>query len=106
MVEAHLRAAIRAGLTASEFWGLTPYNLSIRLKEMGRARIEAALYGGWFSERFAREDRLQGPQHYIRTMLDQREPADEDDGDAFVAMFALSNGLGVDEIVATDDAGS
>ena len=98
MVEAHLRAAIRAGLTASEFWGVTPYNLSIRLQEMNRSRMEGYLITGWMSERFAREERLQGPQTYIRTMLDQREAADEDDGDAFVAMFALSNGLDVDEV--------
>lgn len=104
MVEAHLRAAIRAGLTAAEFWSITPYNLSLCLQEMGRARIEAALYSGWFSERFAREERLQGPQTYIRTMLDQREAADEDDGDAFVAMFALSNGLGVDEVEPPSEA--
>ncbi|WP_333611913.1 hypothetical protein [Brevundimonas bullata] len=104
MVEAHLRAAIRTGLTAAEFWGLTPYHLSLRLQEMGRARIETALYGGWFSERFAREERLQGPQTYVRTMLDKREPADEDDGDAFVAMFALSNGLGVDEVEPLSEA--
>lgn len=104
MVEAHLRAAIRAGLTANGFWVLTPYNLSLRLQEMNRARIEAALYGGWFSERFAREERLQGPQTYVRTMLDQLEPADEDDGDAFVAMFALSNGLGVDEVEPLSEA--
>jgi len=60
--------------------------------------MEGYLITGWMSERFAREERLQGPQTYIRTMLDQREAADEDDGDAFVAMFALSNGLDVDEV--------
>jgi hypothetical protein len=37
-------------------------------------------------------------------MLDKREPADEDDGDAFVAMFALSNGLGVDEVEPLSEA--
>ncbi len=97
MVEAHLRAAIRAGLTEAEFWSLTPYRLSLRLQEVNRSRMEGYLITGWMSERFAREDRLQGPQTYIRSMLDQREPA-EDDGDAFVAMFALSNGLEVDEV--------
>lgn len=59
--------------------------------------MEGYLITGWMSERFAREERLQGPQNYIKSMLDGSEPA-EDDGDAFVAMFALSNGLAVDEV--------
>lgn len=65
--------------------------------------MEGYLITGWMSERFAREERLQGPQTYIRTMLDGTE-AEDDDGDAFVAMFALSNGLGVDEVELPRDS--
>lgn len=68
---AHLRAALRAGLRESEFWGLTPYQLSLRLD----AAMEASLFGGWWAERFAREERLQSPQHYVDTMLKPADPA-------------------------------
>lgn len=71
MVGAHLRAALRAGLKEAEFWGLTPYQLSLRLD----AAMEASLFGGWWAERFAREERLQSPQHYVDTMLKPADPA-------------------------------
>lgn len=74
MVEAHLRAAIRAGLTEAEFWRLTPYNLSLRLQELGRGRVEAGLYAGWFSERFARAKELRGPAHYISEWFQKPDP--------------------------------
>lgn len=70
MVEAHLRAALKAGVAETEFWRLTPYRLSMRLQALGRAQLEASLYGGWFGERFAREESLQGPATYIKSMLD------------------------------------
>ncbi|MNH49241.1 hypothetical protein D3C73_08120 [compost metagenome] len=70
MAEAHLRAALKAGITEAEFWLLTPYRLSMRLQSLGRAQLEASLYSGWFGERFAREERLQGPASYIKSMLD------------------------------------
>lgn len=60
MVEAHFRAAFRAGLTEGEFWSLTPYRLSLRLQEAGRARIESA----WLNERLAREKTLNPLSHY------------------------------------------
>jgi hypothetical protein len=45
---------------------------------------------GWMSERFAREQRLQGPNGYIRDML---EPSrSEDDQAAAGAMFARMAG--------------
>lgn len=103
-MEAVQQAVLQAGLDEAEFWASTPYQTVLRIKAAQRAKLEGFLMVGWMSERFAREDRLQGPQHYIRTMLDQREPEDEDDGDAFVAMFALSNGLGVDEVEPDPDA--
>lgn len=33
---------------------------------------------GWMSERFAREQRLQGPNGYIRDMLEPSKPEDEE----------------------------
>lgn len=30
---------------------------------------------GWFGERFAREERLQGPQHYVRQFLEPNAAA-------------------------------
>lgn len=65
MVGAHLQAALKAGLSEPDFWSLTPHRLSIALT----AAMEAAMMAGWWSERFAREERLQRPQHYIDTML-------------------------------------
>ncbi|MEN5176306.1 hypothetical protein [Brevundimonas diminuta] len=55
----------------TEFWALTPYQLSLRLD----AAMEASLFGGWWAERFAREERLQSPQHYVDTMLKPADPA-------------------------------
>lgn len=60
MVEAHLRLALRAGLTEAEFWSLTPYRLSLRLQEAGKARME----GAWLNERLAREKTLNPLAHY------------------------------------------
>lgn len=74
MVEAHLRAALKAGIAEADFWRLTPYRLAMRLQAIGRAQIEASLYAGWFGERFAREERLQGPASYIKSMLDAPDP--------------------------------
>lgn len=96
-MEAVQQAALQAGLDEAEFWAATPYQTVLRIKAAQRAKLEGFLMVGWMSERFAREERLQGPQTYIRTMLDGTE-AEDDDGDAFVAMFALSNGLVVDEV--------
>lgn len=67
---AHLQAALKAGLSEEDFWRLTPFRLSIALA----ASDEAAMMAGWWSERFAREERLQRPQHYIETMLRPADP--------------------------------
>jgi len=74
MVGAHLRAALRAGLKEEEFWRLTPYRLSERLDEARKLHLETCLLTGWFSERFAREERLQGPQTYIESMIERPDP--------------------------------
>lgn len=47
---------------------------------------------GWWSERFAREQRLSSLKHYL-------DPIEEavSDGDALIASFAMMHGLGVDD---------
>lgn len=68
-MESALRAALKHGIPEREFWLSTPYRVSMLMKEAGTARIETALYTGWFAERFAREERLQPAQHYVTEML-------------------------------------
>lgn len=36
--------------------------------------MEASLFAGWWTERFAREERLQSLQHYIDSMLKPADP--------------------------------
>lgn len=95
-----LQAALRAGLTEAEFWPLTPYRLSVIIKARGRARVEAAMLTGWFSERFAREERLQGPQHYVRTFLEPKEAAQDAEAlaDAEFARIARLFGSEITEL--------
>lgn len=99
MVEAHLRAAVRAGLSEDEFWRLTPYRLSLRLHETNRGRMEGFLITGWMAERFAREERLQGPQAYIKQFLD---PVDPNEAEAHAAAvfhrMATDWGIEVEEL--------
>lgn len=71
MVGAHLQSALKAGVSVAEFWRLTPYQLNERIK----ASSEADLMQAWWVERFAREERLQSPQHYVDTMLKPADPS-------------------------------
>lgn len=73
-MEAVQVATIQAGLDEAEFWRSTPYQSVTRIKAAQRAKLEAFLLTGWFSERFAREERLSGPQGYIQQMLDPADP--------------------------------
>ena len=70
------------------------------IKEAGTARIEAALYAGWFSERFAREERLQGPQHYVSEFLTAGggPEVQEAMAEAELARMALAWGLKLEDI--------
>lgn len=77
-MEAIFLAAIQSGISEEAFWGLTPYQTAIRVKAVRRAEADAQLLTGWFAERFAREEKLQGPQHYIDTMLRPADPALEE----------------------------
>lgn len=102
-MEFALRAAVRARIAEATFWNLTPYNLNLRLEEIGRQRIEAALFTGWFAERFAREKQLSGPQAYIKQFLEP-DPAGKDAealADAEFNRFARQFGL---EVVDLDQA--
>ena len=80
MVEAVLSAIIGAGLDEREFWDSTPYQSGLRLRAVGKARREAYLLTGWMAERFAREERLSGPNHYMRQFFEPN--AAEEDAEA------------------------
>jgi hypothetical protein len=75
VVEAVQVATIQAGLDEAEFWRSTPYQSVTRIKAAQRAKLEAFLLTGWFAERFAREERLSGPQGYIQQMLEPADPS-------------------------------
>lgn len=96
MGEAH-RAALKYGIKERVFWTLTPYRLNAWLQELATQRIEQALHTGWFSERFAREERLQGPQHYARQFLrpDEAEQDAEALADAEFARISRQFGIEV-----------
>lgn len=96
-MEVAFRAAVKAGIDEALFWRLTPYNLSLRLQEIGRRNVENALFTGWMSERFAREERLLGPQTYIRQFLetDEAEADAEAMADAEFNRFARQYGIEV-----------
>lgn len=92
MVEAFLFAALGAGITEDRFWRCTPYMARTLIHESHRQAMERAMAMGWWSERFAREERLSSLRHYL-------EPSEEavSDGDALIASFAMMHGLGVEE---------
>lgn len=77
----------------------------MRLQEVGRQRIEQALQTGWFSERFAREKELQGPQHYVRHFLNPNEAAADAEAlaDAEFARISRQFGIEVVEIVPEEE---
>ena len=70
------------------------------IKETGTARIESELRTGWFAERFAREERLQGPQHYVAEFLTAGggPEVQEAMAEAELARMALAWGLELEEI--------
>lgn len=104
MVEAVLSAVIGAGLDEATFWTSTPYETALRLKAVGKARREAYLLTGWMAERFAREERLSGPGHYLRQFFEPN--AAEQDAEALAdAEFArIARTFGLD-VVDLGEAG-
>ncbi|GAA0212432.1 hypothetical protein QOZ96_003603 [Brevundimonas nasdae] len=73
-----LSVARDCNISECEFWKLTPYDLISRVKSHRRNAAIGYLYTGWFAERFAREERLQGPQTYIDQFFREQSPAEVD----------------------------
>ena len=97
MGEAH-KAALKYGVPASTFWTLTPYRLNEWLQELATQRIEQALHTGWFAERFAREERLQGPQHYVRQFLHPDDAAQDAEALADAEFDRISRQFGIEVV--------
>lgn len=91
MVEAFLLAALGAGISEDRFWRCTPFVARTLIHESHRQAMERAMAMGWWSERFAREERLSSLRHYL-------EPSEEavSDGDVLITSFAMMHGLGVE----------
>lgn len=99
-MEAHLRAALRAGIAEAEFWILTPYRMAMRLQEAGRRRLEDHLYAAWFGNALSvdRVTRLHPPSHYVRQFLDgDDDVADEAAANAMFERMAADWGLEVED---------
>lgn len=67
-------------------------------------RFEAGLYSGWFAERFAREQTLSGPQHYIRQFLEPGATAEDAEAMADAEFDRISRLFG-SEVVDLGDEG-
>jgi hypothetical protein len=76
----------------------------MEIKERALARFEAALFTGWFAERFARESQLQGPQHYLAEFTgEQDSPAiQQATAEAELARMALTWGLDLEDVEQDD----
>ena len=72
---------------------MTPFVASQHIRAYGEAHISQA----WWSERFAREDRLSSLNHY----LEPKKPGDADDADAFLTTFAMMHGQDVLDLDAS-----
>lgn len=79
-----------------EFWLSTPYRVSVRMREAATARVESALYTGWFAERFAREERLQPAQHYISEMLSPETSAEVQQAMAEAELTRMAGAWGLE----------
>ncbi|MFC7378273.1 hypothetical protein [Brevundimonas sp. GCM10030266] len=62
------------------------------------ARFEASIYGGWFGERFAREERLQGPQHYVRQFLHPEQAEQDAEAMADAEFERISRQFGIEVV--------
>lgn len=105
-MEAVQQAIIQAGLDEAQFWDSTPYQSLLRIKAANRSRLEGYLSVGWFAEYFARQGPLQGPQHYIREMLDGNDNPDlaEQTAQAQFNRMALQYGLEIETIEGEPEA--
>lgn len=91
LVEGALEAALAAGLTEAEFWSSTPYQTALAVRARSKRQFELAATTGWFSERFAREERLNGLDYYLRP--NPNLAAEE--AEAEIARWAAGYGLEV-----------
>lgn len=98
-MEAIYLAAIQAGIDEATFWRSTPYQATICIKAANKAKVEANLMSGWFSERFAREETLRGPQHYIQEWLQPADPETQRaQAEAIFHRMAADWGLEVEDV--------
>lgn len=81
------------GIIEAEFWDQTPYLTHLAIRARGKRASELAAASGWWSERFAREERLSPLAHYLNPT-----PSEADDGDALIAAFGMTHGLAVDDV--------
>lgn len=102
-MEALLSATVGAGLDEQQFWDSTPYMASLRLKAVGKARREAYLLTGWMAERFAREESLSGPAHYIRQFFDPQGSDADAEAMADAEFARIARVYGVEIVDLSDD---
>lgn len=91
-IEDALQAGFRAGLSLDEVFDSTFYLLNVAC----RGSMQREMAHGWWSERFAREERLSSLLHYTTPS----KPGQADDGDALIASFGMMHGLDVSDVDA------
>lgn len=102
-MEEIFQAVVKLDLDEDQFWSSTPYLTGLRIKAKQRGVLERCLMTGWMSERFAREDRLQGPMGYIKQFLDPVDPAEaEAQAEAMFHRMAADWGLEIEPLVEDD----
>ena len=97
-MEAALRAALKGGLSETEFWKLTPYRLGMILTERGRGEAAGALWNGWMVARLAveREPTLSSPSHYYRQFFDAAATAQDAEALADAEFARISRAFGTE----------
>ena len=78
------------------FWSSTPYQTALAIRARGRRQFELAATTGWFAERFAREERLSGLNHYLNPSPNLAA----EEAEAEIRRWAAGRGL---EVVDLDE---
>lgn len=73
---------------------MTPYQTAVAVKARRRAQFEHSVRTGWFAERFAREERLSGLDHYLNPPPGLAEA----EAEAEITRWAVGHGLEVVDI--------
>ncbi len=102
MVEEALGVALGVGIPLDEFWSSTPYLTTLSVRARAKVAHETAIQVGWWSERFAREERLSSLAHYLRPPEPLTEAAM---ADAEMTRWALGAGLEVVDIEESEGDG-